>query len=468
MSISSTSRKAGPFACNGVTTTFSFSFKVFEASDLLVVLTDSSDAETELVLNTGYTVSLNADQNVSPGGTITTTATHATGYKVTITTEVPATQEVTIPNGGAFYPAVLNEALDRLTVLVQQVQEQVSRCIKTAISSDASPDAMLASISQAVSDAETAAAAAQAAADAFGGAGVLAITYGGTGATTASAARTALGLGDAATKTIGTGAGQVPTADQVPGLAPSSASLLGAFRNLAASATGTNANVSVTADEIVVEDSSNAYKTLRNVSLTIAGTTTGANALDTGTIAASTWYALYVIAKADGTTAGLLSLSATAPTLPSGYTFKARVGWIRTDGTANKYPLGFTQYGRRVQYKVASGGNVPNMPIMANGATGSTTTPTWTAVGASAFVPPTAAKIALSVQAGSSASQPVGVCPNSSYGSRTSLTNPPFFMHYPSNAGNVSAFEMIIESSNIYWACEYASVLCCNGWEDNI
>lgn len=218
MSISSTSRKAGPYSCNGVTTTFSFSFKVFAASDLLVVLTDPSDAESELVLNTGYTVSLNADQNVSPGGTITTTATHATGYKVTITTEVPATQEVTIPNGGAFYPAVLNDALDRLTVLVQQVQEQVSRCIKTAISSNASPDAMLASISQAVSDAEMAAAAAQAAADAFGGAGVLAIAYGGTGSTTASAARTALGLGDAATKTIGTGVGQVPTADQVAGL----------------------------------------------------------------------------------------------------------------------------------------------------------------------------------------------------------------------------------------------------------
>lgn len=246
------------------------------------------------------------------------------------------------------------------------------------------------------------------------------------------------------------------------------ASVLGAFRNLQASANGTSANVSVTADEIVLEDSSNAYKTLRNVSLTIAGTTTGANALDTGTIAASTWYALWVIAKADGTTAGLLSLSATAPTLPSGYTFKARVGWIRTDGTANKYPLGFTQYGRRVQYKVAAGGNVPNMPIMANGATGSTSTPTWTAVGASAFVPPSAAKIALSVQAGSASSQPVGVCPNNSYGSRTSLTNPPFFMHYPTNAGNVSVFDMILESSNIYWACEFASVLCCNGWEDNI
>ena len=118
---------------------------------MLVVLTDSSDAETKLVLNTGYTVSLNADQNVSPGGTITTTATHATGYKVTITTEVSATQEVTIPNGGDFYPGVLNDALDRLTVLVQQLQEQISRAVKTNISSSSTPDQLMADIGGAVS-----------------------------------------------------------------------------------------------------------------------------------------------------------------------------------------------------------------------------------------------------------------------------------------------------------------------------
>lgn len=218
MAISSTSRKSGPYSCNGINTSFSFDFKVFEASDLLVVSTDLSGAETDLIKDTDYTVTLNADQNVSPGGSITTTAVHASGFKVTITTQLPATQEVTIPNGGAFYPEVVNDALDRLTILLQQVQEKVDRCIKTAISSDASPDAMLDSISQAVSDAETAAAAAEAAAGAFGGVGVLAISYGGTGAATASAARTALGLGDAATKTIGTSAGQVPTADQVAGL----------------------------------------------------------------------------------------------------------------------------------------------------------------------------------------------------------------------------------------------------------
>jgi len=134
---------------------------------------------------------------------------------------------------------------------------------------------------------------------------------------------------------------------QQVGATQTSASIQGSFKNLQASATGLSANVTVTADEITVENASNAYQTLRAVNLIIAGTASGAaNGLDAGALAISTWYSVWVIWNGV-TTAGLLSLSATAPTLPAGYTHKARVGWIRTDGTANKYPLGFKQYGRK-------------------------------------------------------------------------------------------------------------------------
>lgn len=150
-----------------------------------------------------------------------------------------------------------------------------------------------------------------------------------------------------------------------------SASVQGSFKNLACSATGLDANVSISADEIALEDSANLYVTSRAVSLTVDMTSAGANGLDTGTVAASTWYSLWVIRKPNGTKAGLASLSTTSPTMPSGYTYKARVGWIRTDNTANKFPLGFVQNGRKIQYKMVAGSNLTTYPVIASGSTSS-------------------------------------------------------------------------------------------------
>ena len=234
------------------------------------------------------------------------------------------------------------------------------------------------------------------------------------------------------------------------------------FKKLAASATGSSANVSVTADEVVLSNSGNQYVTLRAVSLTIAGTSVGANALDAGTIAASTWYSVWVIWNGT-TTAGLLSLSATAPTLPSGYTHKARIGWIRTDGTGNKYPLSFQQYGRRVQYKVA--GNVANIPIMASGVNGSVSIPTWVAVAWANYAPSTAAKLQMALKINNANAM---VAPSNSYGSKDSFTNPPS-LELGNTAVLTGSIELIPESSSVYWAADAANcLLAIQGWEDNI
>ncbi|KKK99016.1 hypothetical protein LCGC14_2636960, partial [marine sediment metagenome] len=62
------------------------------------------------------------------------------------------------------------------------------------------------------------------------------------------------------------------------------------------------------------------------VNLTINSATSGANGLDTGVYAATTYYANWVIGKTDGTEAGLHSLSFSAPTIPAGFTLKKLVG----------------------------------------------------------------------------------------------------------------------------------------------
>lgn len=63
-------------------------------------------------------------------------------------------------------------------------------------------------------------------------------------------------------------------------LSPITSSVKGQHSNLVVSTTGTNANVLTSADEIVLENSSNQYVTLRNVSVTASVTSSGANGLD--------------------------------------------------------------------------------------------------------------------------------------------------------------------------------------------
>lgn len=172
------------------------------------------------------------------------------------------------------------------------------------------------------------------------------------------------------------------------GLSTSYPSVVNSSSELKASATGTNALIPVTAGEIVVESSTGAYKTLRAVSISIDSASVGANGLDTGTIAAATWYAKFVIWN--GTTvAGLLSLSSTSPTLPSGYTHKARTGWVRTDATANKYPLKFDQYGDQVGFNAVAGTNTSSNIVLATGVQG-TINGAGVSVPIDAFIPPTA------------------------------------------------------------------------------
>lgn len=152
MTISSQTRKAGPYAGNNVADTFQFTFKVFVAADVLVVHTNSQDVESVLIDGTDYTVNLNPNQDALPGGDVVLTAPLPTGEKLTITSAVPQLQTLDLTNQGGFYPATINAALDRATILVQQVAEQASRAVKVRISSGDDPDALVAQITQDAND----------------------------------------------------------------------------------------------------------------------------------------------------------------------------------------------------------------------------------------------------------------------------------------------------------------------------
>lgn len=134
MTISSETRKAGPFNGNGVTTSFPFVFKTFTKSDVKVIFTDEDEIETILVLDSDYTVTLNADQNANPGGSISY-STLATGEKLTVLGAVEYTQETDVQNQGGFYPEVIENAFDKITMLIQQVKEIADRAVVVPASS---------------------------------------------------------------------------------------------------------------------------------------------------------------------------------------------------------------------------------------------------------------------------------------------------------------------------------------------
>ena len=247
-------------------------------------------------------------------------------------------------------------------------------------------------------------------------------------------------------------------------------SIQGAHKNLRSSAPGTSANTAITADEIGGEDTSNNYLTLRAVSLTLVCSGSGANGLDTGTLAGSTVYHKWVIYNpATATTAALLSLSSTAPTMPSGYTYKARVGAISTDGTGNKYPLGHVSFGADTDYIVKAATNVLNRFGLVAGVQGNPATPTWVAASFAAYVPSTACRVRGNAGCGGGANVTMSVAPNDQYGAAASTSNAPPLAMNTTNTGMSLPYDFAIESTNIYYNCNNANgYLLLGGWRDTI
>jgi hypothetical protein len=69
---------------------------------------------------------------------------------------------------------------------------------------------------------------------------------------------------------------------------------------------------------------------------TVDAETNGANGLDTGSLANNTWYALFIIGSStnSATPSLLLSASIFSPLLPDGFDCFRRIGWARTNGSA--------------------------------------------------------------------------------------------------------------------------------------
>ena len=124
---SSTSRVQ--FNGNGSTTVFAYSFKIFDQDDLTVILRSATGGETVKTITTHYTVS---GVGNAGGGNVTMLTAPASGETLTILREQDLVQELDLVENDPFPAQSLEDALDKLTFIVQQHDEELGRAIKAS------------------------------------------------------------------------------------------------------------------------------------------------------------------------------------------------------------------------------------------------------------------------------------------------------------------------------------------------
>lgn len=115
-------------AGNGATTVFPYTFKINTTADLVVTLVnDTTQVETAQALTTDYTVS--GAGNIG-GGNVTMLVAPATGYTLMIRQGAAITQLTDIKNQNPYSPVSVENALDKLTMVAQELKFLIDKCIK--------------------------------------------------------------------------------------------------------------------------------------------------------------------------------------------------------------------------------------------------------------------------------------------------------------------------------------------------
>lgn len=182
-------------------------------------------------------------------------------------------------------------------------------------------------------------------------AGALTLTYNATSLILPGAANITTAAGDTAEAMyLGSGNWQITNYQRAAGTSVVNPTPLAGAQGLTIqNNSGTpNTSVDVAAAQVVmINPTGNVPIYASAVAVTINATTVGANGLDAGALANATWYYIYLISNGSAT-AALASTSATAPTMPSGYVYKVRLGAMRTDGSAHF--VATKQKGNTTQY----------------------------------------------------------------------------------------------------------------------
>jgi hypothetical protein len=226
--------------------------------------------------------------------------------------------------------------------------------------------------------------------------------------------------------------------------------------------------IDISANTAIVTNSSGYGFYISSYTCTINLSINGVGGLDTGSIAASTWYHLYVVSTGS-TNSCLASISATSPTLPTGYTYYYRVGAMQTDGSSNLYRT--LQKGNRARYKLTSTSNTSTYPFFSAANPGSWFS--YTVTGNASGAPSTSVSIVGILVTPQGSSLGASIAPNNLGNTPSSLPANPMYT-YGWGAGGTSAsvgsqVDIILESSNVYfWNNNSNAYFELVGWTDSV
>lgn len=130
MTVSSSTAKVS-YSGNSSTVAFAVNFYFLADAHLKVVSRAADGTETVKTLTTDYTVSGAGNPS---GGTVTMNTAPATGTTLVIARNVPITQLTDYTANDPFPAETHEQALDKLTMEVQQINEAVARAIKLSLS----------------------------------------------------------------------------------------------------------------------------------------------------------------------------------------------------------------------------------------------------------------------------------------------------------------------------------------------
>ena len=184
--------------------------------------------------------------------------------------------------------------------------------------------------------------------------------------------------------------------------------------------------------------------------------TSGAGGLDSGSLAADTHYAVWMIAKSsDGTTSAMISTSYTSPTMPSDYDKKRRVGSIVTDSSGDI----------KAQVTIAGEGSkrqvIYHDPQQTINQIDVSDDPTWNTVDFSSVVPPTSRFIDVTCRIISPVSPPTNAVFNIAYREKGVTSGYHHLVYHDTdvNYGEHGSYRLPVNSSQLGEVTDLASAV---------
>ncbi len=126
---------------NNTTATYDYDFKIFDEDYIKVTVRTAAGVESTLVIDTDYTVTGVGDED---GGTIVLVDANqawldgVTNFldddmELTLTRNSSLLQGTDYANQDDFYPETHEASYDEIVMMIQQLQEQINRCVKVSI-----------------------------------------------------------------------------------------------------------------------------------------------------------------------------------------------------------------------------------------------------------------------------------------------------------------------------------------------